>query len=282
MNADTIVIPSGNLSVAWATVFLRVYDAIGGELREPIVLSITEFDDQCEPKESSAIRSAVDGAICNINRNQGGRRLQTVSATASTIFPHMCWSPRAPRPAEELFDHYLTRVFPRLKKLSRLNARGTYFLRMIDATGVNTRAPEGKHVNQLAEILRWWRRDNGKTRRSALQVSIYDPTKDHTGAAQSGFPCLQQVSFGHSHQGLSVSAYYPTEYIFDRGYGNYLGLCRLGTFMAHEMNVPLHRVNIFVALAERGSVPKAAVEGLATTLRPMVADVPAEAGGGPE
>ncbi len=282
MNADNVVISSGNLSVAWAIAFLRVYGAVKGELKEPIVLSISEFDDLHEPIEVPAIRTALDETICSINHSLGEHKHQTVSATASTIFPHMCWSPRAPRPADELFEHYVKRVYPRLKKLSRLNSRGTYFLRMIDATGVSSSAPEGKRVNQLREILRWWNRDQGKTRRSALQVSIYDPAKDHTGAALSGFPCLQQVSFGHTDQGLSVSAYYPTEYIFDRGYGNYLGLCQLGTFMAHEMALPLHHVNIFVALPERGSVTKTATKKLTETLSEIIGEMPAETEGGTE
>ncbi|MBX3392743.1 MAG: hypothetical protein KF787_08855 [Phycisphaeraceae bacterium] len=272
MNPDAIVVPSGNLSVAWATAFLRVFDAPGGELSHPLVLTVTEFDEQREPIEIPAIRSALDETICGINRAAGKRKIQDVSATASTIFPHMSWSPRGPRPAQELFERYITQVFPRLKKLSRLNTRGTYFLRMIHATGLNGPGNKAKHVNQLGEILRWWDRDHGQTRRSALQVSLYDPAKDHTGAALSGFPCLQQVSFGYTDQGLSVSAYYPTEYIFDRGYGNYLGLCQLGTFMAHEMKLPLNQVNVFVALPERGGVSKAATRKLADALRPMVAD----------
>ena len=31
-----------------------------------------------------------------------------------------------------------------------------------------------------------------------------------------------------------------------RGYGNYLGLCNLGQFMAKETGLPLARVNCFV------------------------------------
>ncbi|MCE9620184.1 MAG: thymidylate synthase [Planctomycetes bacterium] len=274
MSHDAIVVPAGNLSVAWALAFVRVFDAPRGELPHPLVLSITEFNGLREPVENAEIRAALDRTIIAINRVAGKRKVQNVSATASTIFPHMCWSPRAPRPATELFEHYTTRVFPRLKRICGLNRRGTYFLRMIDATGVHGVALEPKRVNQLGEILRWWERDEGTTRRSALQVSLYDPAKDHTGAALAGFPCLQQISFSHTDQGLALSAYYPTEYIFDRGYGNYLGLCQLATFMAHEMDLPLARVNIFVALPERGGVSKSATRALATCLRGIVSEAP--------
>jgi hypothetical protein len=267
MNHEACVIPSGNLSVAWARAFLRVFDAPGGELAHPLLISVSEFNDLREPVEIPDIRKALDETICAINRASDGRRIQGVSATASTIFPHMCWSPRSTRPAADLFDHYKDKVYPRLKKPCSLNAHGTYFLRMIDCPSPRA---DGTRVNQLGSVLEWWNRDRAqgkRTRRSAMQVSIYDPPRDHTGSGQGGFPCLQQVSFGWNDRGLVVSAYYPTEWILDRGYGNYLGLCQLGAFMAHEMELPLVRVNIFVVLPERGSVSKSASRSLAERLR---------------
>ncbi|MFM9995115.1 MAG: thymidylate synthase [Phycisphaerales bacterium] len=267
MSHEDCVVPGGNLSVAWARAFLRVFDAPGGELAHPLLLSITEFNELREPVENADIRDALDETIDALNKAGDKRRLQGVSATASTIFPHMCWSPRAARPAAELFEHYKTRVYPRLKKVCSLNSHGTYFLRMVECPSPRS---DGTHVNQLGSILDWWWRDQAqgkRTRRSAMQVSVYDPPRDHTGSGQGGFPCLQQVSFGWSDRGLVLSAYYPTEWILDRGYGNYLGLCQLGAFMAHEMKLPLERVNIFVALPERGSVSKAATQALTDRLR---------------
>jgi hypothetical protein len=272
MSHESIVVSSGNLSLAWADAFLRVLDAPDGVLSNPLMLSVTEFDKHREPVEDAAIRRLLDEQICGINAAAKARKVQDVSATASTIFPYSSWSPRAPRPAAELFERYRVGIFPRLKALSNLNNRGTYFLRMIQSPGLRR---DGEPVNQIGDILKWWHRDaaNGKrTRRSAMQVSIYDPPTDHTGSGQGGFPCLQQVSFGWDDGGLVLSAYYPTEYVFDRGYGNYLGLCQLGTFMAHEMNLALHRVNVFVALPELGSIPKRTLSGLATALRPMLAE----------
>lgn len=267
MSHENCVVPGGNLSVVWARAFLRVFDATGGELAHPLLLSVTEFNNLGEPVEIPAIRDALDETIDAINKVGNKRKIQGVSATASTIFPHMSWSPRSTRPAAELFDHYRDKVYPRLKKLCSLNTHGTYFLRMIDCPSCR---PDGTRVNQLGSIIEWWKRDRAqgkRTRRSAMQVSIYDPPRDHTGSGQGGFPCLQQVSFGWSDRGLVLSAYYPTEWILDRGYGNYLGLCQLGAFMAHEMELPLDRVNIFVALPERGSVSKSATQSLADLLR---------------
>ncbi len=104
MNPEDAVVSSGNLSVAWAQAFLRVFDARGGELAHPLLLSITEFNDQYEPIENGEIRSLLDQSIAAINKSSDKHKIQGVSATASTIFPHMCWSPRATRPAAELFS----------------------------------------------------------------------------------------------------------------------------------------------------------------------------------
>jgi hypothetical protein len=71
-----------------------------------------------------------------------------------------------------------------------------------------------------------------------------------------GFPCLQQVIFvplGPSgRNGLMVNAFYATQYMFEKAYGNYLGLCRLGTFMAHYMGLKFVRLSCTVGTAELG------------------------------
>jgi thymidylate synthase len=125
--------------------------------------------------------------------------------------------------------------------------------------------------NQLQHIIDIWNRDRGngtRPRQSALQVACFDPAKDHTGSTRSGFPCLQQVSFAYGHRGeIVVSAYYPTQYIYDRAYGNYLGLCHLGHFMACEMGLQIARLNCFIAHPELGGVNKGALTELVAVVR---------------
>ena len=91
--------------------------------------------------------------------------------------------------------------------------------------------------NQLEWILSQYARRKG-VRRSLLQATTFDPQRDHTASARLGFPCLQHVSFEPTKVGLVVNAFYATQQIFDKAYGNYLGLAQLGGFMAHEMNLP--------------------------------------------
>ena len=47
-----------------------------------------------------------------------------------------------------------------------------------------------------------------------------------------------------------MNAFYATQYIVERAYGNYIGLCRLGQFVGHEMELPLVRLTCFTGVAE--------------------------------
>lgn len=171
-----------------------------------------------------------------------------------------------------LFDRY-QRVLDRLRhRAPHAIPYGTYFERMIAFVGV--KKGQTKTVNQLDHILSIWDRAQANGRRprlSALQVSCLDPAKDHTGQPVRGFPCLQQVSFVYDHDGgLAVNAYYPSQYIFDRGYGNYLGLCRLGEFMAYEMDLNLVRLNCYVNAPIRGDITRAALTSLEATAQDVL------------
>ena len=74
---------------------------------------------------------------------------------------------------------------------------------------------------------------------------------------------MQQVGFLPARgEFLTIVGFYPLEYIYERGYGNYLGLCRLGRFMAHELGLALVQMTCFVAVAQRGGVTKARLDPL--------------------
>jgi hypothetical protein len=57
---------------------------------------------------------------------------------------------------------------------------------------------------------------------------------------------LQQVVFypngAHGKDGLSVVAFYANQTLAEKAYGNYLGLYRLGRFMANEMGIQMKEV----------------------------------------
>jgi len=220
----------------------------------------------CRPVECQKIREILDATL---ETNNGYRSADT----AQLIFPYNHWVRQGYPPRQELFDWYLNEFLPRLKARKRQNCNGTYFQRMIDFRGTVIRGnvEEITTKNQLDHIIHIWHRNQKRPRQSALQVSIFDPVKDHTGQPVRGFPCLQQISFTYDNQGgLGVNAYYPTQYIFDRAYGNYLGLCHLGHFMAHELRLNLVRLTCYIGHPELGTPTKSCLRILENTIRELV------------
>jgi thymidylate synthase len=127
---------------------------------------------------------------------------------------------------------------------------GLYFDRLISY------GHSKQKVNQLEYIIKT-RTEHNNRRRSALQASVINPHLDHDNMPVRGFPCLQQVSFAPLNGGgLSITGYYPQQYIIDRAYGNYLGLCRLGHFMANELGLKFVEMNCIAGIARLGKINK--------------------------
>jgi hypothetical protein len=242
-----------DLSVAWARAFLA---AMGRGVRglAPLVIHLTGFQDE-EPRETMAVRMALD----NLLGAMGGHHCHTV---ANTIFPQHTWQCFARRGLgrHAFFDRYRA-MYPRLRRRSRENRNGLYFGRMV-AYG---RGPEDG--NQLEHIIRNYV-ERGVGRPTAMVVNIFEPGRDHTAQRRRGFPCLNLVEFTVLGKGkLAVKADYPCQYLFERGYGNYLGLCRLGKFMARELKLELTQLTCTVGIAMRGQKSKQVLRGLEATLR---------------
>jgi len=221
------------------------------------------------PVEDNQIRHSLDALLATREKKYPSK------VSALTIFPYDAWVRHGKQSVREFSDWYLQHFFPRLQARDGHNCRGTYFERMVRFQG-SKKGKDGiivpDHKNQLEHLVAIWRRDraNGSSsRHSALQASIFDPVKDHTGGKMLGFPCLQQVSFSYDDSDqLAVNAYYPTQYIMDRAYGNYLGLCHLGQFMAQNMGLRLVRLNCFIGLPELGNKwSKGELEPLAALVR---------------
>jgi hypothetical protein len=226
-----------NLSLAWGRA-LRLVSAPGRAEVTPLIVAITGFDKHGAVAEELRIRNALDDLL-------SAEGMQQVETVANTIFPRSLWNPASPR--VRIYERYFE-ILPRIRQSTRKNARGTYFERMISA------GPAGRE-NQLDFSISTYLTRPGM-RRSALQVAIFDPHRDHSAAAYLGFPCLQHVTFAPSREGLCVNALYATQYMVERAYGNYLGLCRLGQFVSHEMGIPIARLTCLIGIAEC-EVPKA-------------------------
>jgi hypothetical protein len=238
-----------DLAVAWARALLAV-SAQGRKETGPLVVSITGFDKSGCFREEPAIRTAVDQVLAR-------EGLQTVETVAGTIFPWSMWN--RSEPSRQLFDRYRN-IAPRLRQAVK-NRRGTYFERMI------TGGPPGKE-NQLEFAIETYR-SRTAVRRSVLQVAVFNPNQDHSTAAQLGFPCLQHVTFAPIDGGLCVNAFYATQYMVERAYGNYVGLCRLGQFAAHELDLHLIRMTCFTGIAQC-EAPRKKLAGLMRVVNELV------------
>lgn len=230
------MVAGANLSEAWARAFLRVAATARRELAPLIVSVTTPFGVQ----ERADIRALLDDALAEAGE-------ASVETVAGTIFPTSLWNPSLPRAA--LFDRY-ERIWPRIKRVQQ-NRRGTYFRRF---TAFGDQA-----LNQLEEVLRTREdaTDAGRGhRRSALQLAVLDPTVDLVRLPRPGFPCLHQVSIVPGADGcLTLAGYYATQTMFEKAYGNYLGLAHLGAFISHELEMPLASITCIASVGLLGQAP---------------------------
>ena len=246
------VIQSSNISEAWGRVFLDALHTTPRS-RSPVVMSLAGFSGPL-PSEDMVIRQAVDAALCKCEKN-------TVAVSGMTIFPYGLWQHRGCPPWEKFHVLCVKRFFPRLKACDARNRFGTYFERMMHFTG--QRAGEVRSIDQLGFIINLLKNPQRWPRESALQLSCFDPAKDHTGQTVRGFPCLQQVGLAHDgDKRIALHAFYPTQYIFDRAYGNYLGLCHLGSYIAHQTELQFVRLNCYIGTPHLGEVTKRDLAGL--------------------
>ncbi len=236
-----IFIEASNLSLAWAAVVNHLA-APGVQAISPLTLSITGFDADGIATEVPAIRAAADALLAA----EGKRDIENV---AFTIFPERYW--KMSEGNRDAFFDLFRESFPRIQEFNpQNNRRGSYFQRLVDFEG------GGTGWNQLKWILAEYDRNPG-ARKSKWQATTFDPKRDQSSTAQLEFPCLQQVSFTFSDDNdLVLNAFYATQQLAHKGYGNYLGLGRLGAFMASQMGRRFDRLNVFVGVAKMDKIGK--------------------------
>jgi thymidylate synthase len=223
------VILGSDLSSAWAKVFCKVYEHTNSEI-SPLLVTFPYTD--LASIEQSSIYMNLDEELLLHKSN-------SINTIANTIFPISLWNSNKNR--KILFERYQKNLRHILK--DRRNSKGVYFQRLI-AFQTNDAEP----VNQLEHIITTWNGNNH--RRSALQAQIFNPYTDHSHARILGFPCLDQIVFNVTGNTLKITGVYAMQYIFDKALGNYLGLARLGKFMAHEMNLELSEISCIACTAK--------------------------------
>ena len=72
------------------------------------------------------------------------------------------------------------------------------------------------------------------------------------------FPCLSFCSFQLDHDRLHLTAHYRSQYLLQRGYGNYLGLARLQAYVAAVVGIQPGQLLVVAGLAhaEAAEIPR--------------------------
>lgn len=243
MSGAPLTIENSNLSLAWGDAFLHVLKAPTSECR-PLIVSIGNFITPLPPEDTD-IRASLDAALA------ANKKCNSCAVSAMMIFPYKLWIRRSSLSCDEFSQLCVNELLPRLRSLDQRNRRGTYFERLMAYESVE--AGEAKTVNQLSEVVD--RLKGGKRfRATGLQMTCFHPVRDHQRQPRLGFPCLQHVSVTYEGQrGIAISGFYPAQHIFERAYGNYLGLAHLGRFISDQTGLELRRVNCIAMHPTLGS-----------------------------
>lgn len=266
-----------SLATAWARVFLQFVDRQDRTFA-PFMLSIAAGPEG-NPVEDEDLRDALDACLAEVDQ-------QSVEVVAKTIFPAAIWR-RAKGDRQELYRYYREYLPDYVSMAPNKNSYGLYFARLI-GFGIDpkTGSPVGhlakaklpEQGNQLEFIIQACKPG---AQSMALQAVIFDPVRDQV-KERRGFPCLQHVTFVRDHeQGtLSLNAFYALQSFFVKAYGNWLGLMRLGAFVAGQTGLRFDRLNCFAGVQKMrsGARPKAGVflDRLSDLAAACVAETPAE------
>lgn len=235
IDGQPIALTADNLSLGWAKVMLALTRP-GVTRLTPLTLTVRGFAADGTAAEVPEIREAVDAFLA-------AQEKRDTENVAFTIFPQRYWD-MSDGDRDAFFDLFIE-SFQRIQKFNpRNNKRGSYFQRLVDFHG------DGQGPNQLKWMIEEYLEHPKARRTSKFQATTFDPARDYTSAGQLEFPCLQQVSFVFEDNALHLNAFYATQQIARKGYGNYLGLARLGAFVAGQIELSFEQLNIFVGVAK--------------------------------
>lgn len=239
-------IDATSVSEGWCKLYLKTSAAPDTQLG-PTMVRILAGDGHGIYDECSAVRQELDSILMKANK-------PNTNETSSTIFPHRVWKNKS-WDIEQLSDWYLGFFLPRLKAAAPSRLRRTYFERMIDYFALGLENPDcrGNQLKFVIDRCKDASANGTHFRQSGLQIAIFDPARDHSREPYLLFPCLQQIGFHFpSNQTLGLTAYYPTQKLVERAYGNYLGLCQLGEFVATSLGLRFTEFGCFIGSPRLG------------------------------
>lgn len=229
---SAVYVSAENLSEAWAKTLLAVATIPGRKAFH----TVTRISDLTV--EDARVRGVADHLLASAD-------LPAVNTVANTIFPAGL-AAQEPNPAA-LGDRYM-KLLPRLRELDHENSKGTYFQRLVAYPG-----PSGSQINQVEELVRRIRVEldtrGPKSARYEVGVDgpstaspILEPERDRSSM---GFPCLSLLSFQlENRTRVSAVAHYRSQYMMQRGYGNYLGIARLIQYIATAAGIQVGQLTV--------------------------------------
>lgn len=249
-STSPVLIDGSTLDESYAKLVKHVVEKKGKRL-SPLTFSVGAANAKEMLVEGGNLRSALDSALNTTDLMHRKNKKKTspaypVDIVAFTIFPKKYYD--ISDNLEDFFDHY-KRAFPKLQARNKINNRGLYFERLIMYGSEEGRNPGQFNGNQLEWFINEHKSRKG-VRESMYQAAIFDPLRDHSRTARLGFPCLHSISFVPHKGNLTLNAFYPTQQIYRKAYGNYLGLINLGSFMAEHMKLNFCRLNVMVGVAK--------------------------------
>lgn len=227
--------------------------------------------------EDPAVREVIDQFLSRKAALKPKAKIYKVETVASTLFPDSWYVPdRADRPREHLYrmQRRAARVHRRISGESE-----TYFDRLVAYPG-----PGGVAVNQLEEqVIRL----RGQVRLAGPKSSAYEIGVSSTGDLRAqipgsdhrymGFPCLSHISLTLHDSAIHLTALYRNQGFIRKAYGNYVGLARLGRFLARETGVGVGEIT---CVASHGDIEldvagKGELRQLITDCRAVLGSQPA-------
>ncbi|MEU8353347.1 hypothetical protein, partial [Streptomyces sp. NPDC048845] len=174
-----------------------------------------------------------------LDRLRTARGLWPLETVASTLFP-AALAARSAGP-DDLAERY-RRMYPVIKRYPG-NHRGTYFGRLVFYPAASKTG-----IDQLGTVISRLRAQAAGARiAAAYEIDIAaatDPEEAgadllvHTAGKDNsyiGFPCLSHISLQlHRDRRVHAAALYRSHFMFERAYGNYLGLGRLLAYIAEQ------------------------------------------------
>ena len=252
---------------AWARTFLYAVEHPGRELA-PFTMCIDAGSESGLALPDTLTHPLVTALDACLEEN-GNKNVEKV---AFPLFPERLWR-ICDGDRKELYAEFMRNLPSYVAWEPRKNQGGMYFGRMIGfgqdhrtgkALGFKPSRTLEKEGNQLEHIIRQCKVSVKRGRsvaRMQLQATTFDPYRDLTTSGQPCFPCLQHVTFDPDIQAgtLAMNAFYATQKLFVKAFGNWLGLCRLGWFVAEQSGLKFSRFTCFAGIQKMDDPPKGGV-----------------------